>query len=280
MTELLLFSKIFRDRSPKEVARITAELGFHGVDLLVRDGYTVSTLDVERELPRAVEEMKHVGLSVPLVTTDINSTDDPLLRPLLNVCTNLGVRWVRLGWWRYDKQRGHAEQWKAAQREIEALAARFVDSGVLPLLQMHGSALHQSPTRTRLLIDPIPAEQIGIYFDPGNMVKQEGFENWHLSIAMVKDRLQMVGVKNGLWQQVGEDPARWKPAWVGLDEGFVHWDEVFRLLYDVGYTGPLSFHSHYEERSFDEAMEQTAADLEYARRLLEEARGGGAAAHA
>lgn len=279
MTEWLLFSKIFRDRSPRKVARITKELGFDGVDLLVRDGYTVPTQAIERDLTQAVEEMHKVGLSVSLVTTDINSVDDPLLRPLLVTCKRLGIGQIRLGWWRYDKKRDHTEQWQAAQKEIRALAEVTAEHSVYALLQMHGSALHQSPTRTRLLIDPIPEHLVGIYFDPGNMVKQEGFENWHLSVNMVKDRLHMVGVKNGLWKKVSERPARWKPAWVGLDEGFVHWDEVFQLLHETGYSGPLSFHSHYEEMTFDDAMRQTAADLQYARALLDEVQRGAAVAH-
>lgn len=277
MKEWLLFSKIFQNRSPAEVARITKALGFHGVDLLVRDGYTVPTRDIERNLSAAVEEIDKAGLSVPLVTTDINSADDPLLRPLLATCRRLGIRLMRLGWWRYDKTRDHAEQWQEAQRQIHAVALVAAEYGVFPLLQMHGSALHQSPTRTRLLIDPIPESLIGIYFDPGNMVKQEGYENWHLSLAMLKGRLHMVGVKNGIWQKVQDRPARWQPVWVGLDEGFVPWDEVFRLLHAAGYAGPLSFHSHYEHMSFSEAMDRTAADLAYAKEVLAALDGGGAA---
>ena len=90
MTEWLLFSKIFRDRSPRKVARITKELGFDGVDLLVRDGYTVPTQAIERDLTQAVEEMHKVGLSVSLVTTDINSVDDPLLRHSLSPASAWG----------------------------------------------------------------------------------------------------------------------------------------------------------------------------------------------
>ena len=268
MKEWLLFTKIFADKTPRTVAQHAAELGFDGVDVLVRDGYTVSTQDVAQGLVQAHSVFREYGLSVPLVTTDIASPSDPLVQPVFRTCAELEIPYVRLGWWRYDKSRDHGEQWTAAQRDIELLAKTAAEYGLTVLLQMHGGALHQSPTRIRLLLDGVQAGNVGIYFDPGNMVKQEGFEQWPLAVEMVKDRLKMVGVKNGVWRRVAERPARWQAAWVGLDEGLVPWDEVFSLLRAAGYAGPLSFHSHYEDKSFDEAMEQIAADLVYAKSLL------------
>src|SRR6516165_3032329 len=120
MMKAVLFTKLFRDVSLDEAGAFTQQLGFDGVDLLVRPGHQLDPNTADR-IPDAVRRLEAIGLGVPMVTTDLT---DPSRYPAENVlgnCSEAGVRLIRLGYWKYEPERGFAAILQEARRQLDAL---------------------------------------------------------------------------------------------------------------------------------------------------------------
>ena len=65
----------------RELGRALKALGFDGVDLTVRPGGHVDPKRVTNDLPLFVDAIRHEGLTVPMITTELLSDADPVARP-------------------------------------------------------------------------------------------------------------------------------------------------------------------------------------------------------
>ncbi|HEY8473595.1 MAG TPA: sugar phosphate isomerase/epimerase [Natronosporangium sp.] len=264
----VLFTKPFGDRPAETIAEAVTELGFDGVDLLIRPGFLV-TPDNPAMIGRTVATLARNGVPVPIATTDLT---DPAAFPVdavLGACVEAGIRSVRLGYWRYDGSRPYRDVFDEARRQLDALesiAARF---GVTLTLQLHGGTIHSSGALALRLLAGRNPDQIGAYVDPGNQVVQDGHEGWRLTFDLLQPWLRCVGVKNGGWAPAGLHPSGqrlWTADWLGVPDGCAPWHEIVAYLVESGYAGPLSFHSHYEV-PLPQVLDQTRTDLRFIRRL-------------
>lgn len=267
--ESVLFTKLFLGKSLDDIASTANELGFDGIDLLIRAGHQVEPND-PGQIPAAVRTLEAAGLSVPMATTDIT---DPALVPteaILAACAEAGIRVIRLGYWRYDPATGYRTILDSARRDLDVLARLARNAGVTLALQLHGKTIHSSGAQALVLLQDHDPAVLGAYPDPGNQVVQEGRENWRFTFDALAPWLCCVGVKNGGWfpGALAESGQRhWVADWLGLSEGMVPWDDILTHLAATGYDGLLSFHSHYET-PFEQVMNQTRLDLAFARQQI------------
>jgi sugar phosphate isomerase/epimerase len=264
---LLLFTKLFGDRTPDEVGQVAAELGFDGIDLLIRPGCTVEPDGVDR-LADVVSTFRSVGLTVPMATTDLT---DPAAYPgpaeaLLGSCAEAGIRLIRLGYWTYDGTEPYADARARADRDLDRLAGLASRFGVRLAIQLHGGTIHSSGALARVLLERHDPAQVCAYPDPGNQAVQDGREDWRLTFDVLEPWLACVGVKNGGW--FADTDGRWSSEWLGLSDGMVPWPDILRSLGSHGFDGPLTLHSHYE-RPYEDVLAQTGVDLTYVRGLID-----------
>lgn len=267
--EAVLFTKLLRGQSLEAVGAIATDLGFAGIDLLIRPGHQLDPSAPE-QLPRAVRALERAGLTVPLATTDLTDPDAYPAEQLLARCAEAGIRLVRLGYWQYDPARRYAACFDAARRHLDRLAVLARRSGVRLAVQLHGGTIHSSGALTARLLDGHDPAYLGAYPDPGNQAVQEGREDWRLTFDLLRPWLCCVGVKNGGWfpaAVAASGQREWHADWLGLAEGMAPWAEIAPYLAATGYDGPLSFHSHYE-LPLDQALDQTRVDLRFIQRQL------------
>ncbi|MFC1634740.1 sugar phosphate isomerase/epimerase family protein, partial [Planctomycetota bacterium] len=96
--KICIFSKHLQWLDYRNMARTAREIGFDGIDLTVRPGGHVLPERVREDLPRAVQAIKSAGLEVPMIT---NPTD-PLTENILATASQAGIRYYRMGYYRYD----------------------------------------------------------------------------------------------------------------------------------------------------------------------------------
>jgi sugar phosphate isomerase/epimerase len=268
MMKAVLFTKLFRGVSLDEAGAFTQQLGFDGVDLLVRPGHQLDPNTADR-IPGAVRRLEAIGLGVPMVTTDLT---DPSRYPAENVlgnCSEAGVRLIRLGYWKYEPERGFAAILQEARRQLDALEEMAQRYGVRLALQLHGGTIHSSGALAAQLLGGHDPMCVGAYPDPGNQVVQEGREDWRLTFELLRPWLCCVGVKNGGWFSDRIDPAgqrRWWSDFLGIADGMVPWRDIISHLVRSGFDGLCSFHSHYEV-PLPQALDQTRSDLGFFRRV-------------
>ncbi|HEY4383963.1 MAG TPA: sugar phosphate isomerase/epimerase [Ktedonobacteraceae bacterium] len=273
MMQEILYTKLFRKQSLDEVGKVTQDLGFKGVDLLIRPGFHVEP-DKPEEVRDAIRTLKHMGVEVPMVTTDITDPAELPAEHLFHVCAEEGVQIVRLGYWKYDPERGYQACFNTARRHLDALEVLARKTGVKLSIHLHGGTIHSSGPLTAALLAGHDPTYLGAYPDPGNQVVQEGRENWRLTLDILGPWVCCIGVKNGAWFPADNAPSgqrQWKADWVGIADGMVPWDDILPYLYKTRFNGLLSFHSHYEV-PLPQVIDQTQADLNFVRRQFNEAR--------
>jgi sugar phosphate isomerase/epimerase len=255
---VIVFSKPVGSMSVTELADSMAELGVDGVDLVVRDGQTVTPENPDGILAvaRALAER---GLSLEVVTTSFTEPDEPA-EAIFDACAEAGVRLVRAGFFRYDPAQGYQRSLAAAQRGLAELAGIAADSGVPLAVQLHHGTIHQSAAHVLRLISDL--DEVRVYADFGNQAK-EGSEDWQLTLDLLGDRLACVGVKTAAWHRALDG---WRPDWVPLsaEDGVVPWPAILPGLGERGYDGPLSLHMFYPT---PDPLAALRADLDYLRAL-------------
>jgi sugar phosphate isomerase/epimerase len=267
--QVVLFTKLFRGRSLKEIGAAAHELGFDGIDLLIRPGYQLEPSEPDR-IPSAVRLLESAGLAVPMATTDLTDLAASPTERLFGMCAQAGVQLIRLGYWQYEPERGYASLFDSARRHLEALEELARKMGVRVAIQLHGGTIHSSGSLTAALLQGHDPACVGAYADPGNQAVQDGREGWQLTFDLLRPWLCCIGVKNGGWFPAGTVPSgqrQWRSDWLSLAEGMVPWDEIIAHLVRSRYEGLLSFHSHYEV-PLPQALDQTWVDLQFIRRHL------------
>lgn len=268
--ELVLFTKMFRGLTLEETASHINDLGFDGVDLLIREGHQLEPGAPQR-IPDAVRLMRTSGLSVPMATTDLTDPHTYLTEQIFSSCREAGIRLIRLGYWMYDPRRGFSECFAQAEHDVDAFVRLAEKTGVQLAIQLHGGTIHNSGSLTAKLLAGYDPAFIAAYPDPGNQAIQDGREDWRMTFDLLTPWLGCVGIKNGGWfpAEVGRTGQRhWRSDWLGLSDGMVPWDEIIPFLIESGFDGLLSFHSHYEV-PLAQALDQTRSDLRFIRQLIE-----------
>ena len=257
--QLIVFSKLFRDKSISGLIELAHAHGFEGFDLCVRPGYPVEPDNAPQRLPEVTRLMRAEGLAIPMVTGnfDLLTPDHPTALPLLEAMDRADVRLLKLGYFRFDPATmdywAEVERIRVAFAGWEALGRRY---GVRICYHTHSQRMMGLNCASLMhLIQGFDPQAVGAYVDPGHMAV-EG-EEFSVGVAMVRRYLSIVSLKDVLMTRAesgghGAKAIRWVPA----GEGVVDWSAVFGELARIGFSGPLTIHCEFEvpAAAFDETF--------------------------
>lgn len=241
-TVIHVFAKPLQWLTYDETAALIAECGFGGIDYAVRPAGHVVPEKVQEDLPRAVEAARKKGLKVEMITTAITSARDPFTEPLLKSAAKLGVKYYRLGSWKYDEKlgvMGSLQQHKAAVKELASLNQS---------LGMHGCFQNHSGTGVGgpvwdlyELVRDVDPRWIGVQYDIRHATA-EGGVSWPLGLKLLAPWIRCIDVKDFKWIQASGKATIEN---VPLGEGIVNFDQYFKLLRELKVSGPMSLHLEY-----------------------------------
>lgn len=269
---LLMFAKHLQELGIDGMADAIAELGIDGVDLTVREGGSIAPSDAKRHLPKAKRAFEERGLCIGMLTTSITSPNDEYVEDIVGSASDLGIKFIKLGYWRYDAFGTIRERINEVRRSLsglEKLAERYnITFGV----HTHsGSFITCDGAITFMLLDGFSSERICAYIDPGHMTVEGGLFGWMACIDLLGDYVRMVAVKDFAWRAERDEfgNVRWKVEAAPLRDGITRWDEVFECLSKLGFDGVISVHSEYPNMTAHQIIEQTRLDLQYLRPIIE-----------
>ncbi|KPL12215.1 hypothetical protein AMJ85_01610 [candidate division BRC1 bacterium SM23_51] len=270
--ELIFFTKFLKGLSAKEVGRTVKDLGFDGLDLAIRGGQCVDPANVATALPEAMKTWKDLGLSVPLVSMETRQTDprDAGVRRLYEACGKAKIPHIKVGYWRWRSGQPYWPGVEAIRSDLKEFERMGRDFGVCTVIHTHsGSYYGCNGSAAMQLVRGFDRKFVAIYIDPAHLMLSG--EPLDLALAIVRDYLAVVAVKNGLYVKTGQSGvvADWEREWSLLHEGLVDWPEAIALLKEVGYDGPLSLHGEYsgpEDRK--SILERVARDITFLRKHL------------
>lgn len=252
-----------------ELAGTAASLGFDGLDLTVRKGGHVEPENAPRDLPRAHAAALKAGVSLPMITTAVESVLDPKTEPLLRAAAELGIRVYRIGNFGYSPDQPIPERIEQLRGQFGKLAELNAKLGVTAAYQNHsGSDRVGAPVWDlwEIIKDLDPAG-IGFNYDIGHATL-EGGESWPLSWRLAAPRARVVTVKDFVWKKGNKG---WSPEWTPLGEGMVDLDAFLAMVKRDGFAGPISQHFEYKLKEGEPTLAAMRRDLPLLRAALKRA---------
>ena len=252
------------------------QLGVSGPDLTVRRGGLVKAERVTEDLPKAVAIFKDRGLTIPMITTNLTAAAEA--RDVLKVASQVGIKYYKLGYMRYEDM----DHWRGRRERARKDLGELVELG--KSLNIHaGFHNHSGPIVGGTLwdcldlVEPHDKKWLGILFDIAHATIEGGKNGWNINFRRIRNRVTMVAIKDFIWEKV---KGKWRIRWVPLGEGMVPFAEYFPLLLKTRFPGPLSLHIEYDPggktkvERFDKSFEAAARDLKFLREQLRGAHRG------
>ncbi len=264
----LMFSKHLQELDFERLGEVVAEMGFDGVDLTVRNGGHIEPADAKTQLPIAAKTLQKFKLSLPMITTNFVNADEPFANEVFSVAADCGVKFIKLGYWRYRDFGSLRQLISAAKKSLEGIAKLSERHGICAVVHTHsGNFLTASPFVLAELLEGFDPKFVAAYVDAGHIFVEGGLMGWQQGMEAIADKIRVVACKDYAWFKEGE---RWNAKVVPIGEGIVRWREFFACLRKLGFDGPISVHSEYEGWTTEQVITQTRKDLPILKRFASE----------
>ncbi len=274
---IVAFTKSFQDWPIPKVCRAFKSIGLQGLDLTVRPRGHIDPADVRQRLPEAVEAARAEGLSIPFLTTAIVEADSQAAA-ILETAASLGIKYVKLGYYRYKQFGQLRKELKEVRRQLTQVVKLAKGFGVKPCVHIHsGKYIPSHGTLLYELIRDFSPDEIGAYVDTLHMVLEGGRDGWRQGLDLLSPWLTLCAVKNFSWEKVKRDKygqQRWRFVLVPVADGISPIPDFIAALKKLGFSGVYSLHSEYKgshsfkNLSTEECLQQTAQDLQFVRQFL------------
>ncbi len=258
------FSKHLPRMTARDLARTLKGMGFDGVDLTVRPGGHVDPKRVTSDLTPFVDAIRHEGLTVPMISTELVSNTDPVAQPTLDAAARLKIPFYKTGYYRYkfvDVRKELAD----AGAQLKGLAELSRRHGMRFGYHNHAGYIGGPVWDFAPFIEALDSATAGYYFDVRHAVVEGGDGGWRTALDLVSPRLSMISLKDFFWEKSG---STWQQRHCPMGEGMVDWKRYFAMLAKARFHGPVSLHVEYEVGGATPAAEQehmlAAAERDFA----------------
>lgn len=235
-------------RHPDEVALITKEAGYDGLDINVRPGNQghVAPDRVKQDLPPFVAAVRKHGVEVSAITPPIADADSPFAEDILATASSLGITHYWWGTWRYNTTQSIAAQLDAIKPKVAKLAALNAKYKMTAMYHTYAGNAVGTPIWDLLSVlkDHDPAH-VGFHYDVGHMVREGANGLWALNLRAAGKYVTGVSVKDFIWNKSKD--GRWRTEWAPLGEGLVQLDEVAKILKEIDFSGPIESQPEYPD---------------------------------
>ncbi len=243
--KVAIFSKHLQFLQGAELAHAAAEMGFNGIDITVRAGGHIDPAHVAEKLPPLVSLIRHNGLEVPMVTTDIVDSSSPHARNVLKTLNTLGIRYYRWGGFKYEDDQPFSRQIEGFRRRSAQLAALNAEYRVCAIYHTHsGVGLVGAPVWDIFqILNGLDPENVAINYDVGHATVEGGLGGWIDSFRLAEPYIRGVAFKDFFWQK--DARKGWEPNWVPLGQGMVRFPTFCSMLARTPFEGPVQLHFEY-----------------------------------
>ena len=234
-----VFSKVYQELKLnfEESAEVTAEAGLDGIDCPVRPGGQILPERATGDLPRLAEALRKRGKKVLLLTTAIQSASSPHAENILQTARKLGVKYYRLGYWRYEAGTPVEAQLNNIKAQLKDLAALNKELGTCGILQNHaGTNLVGAKVwdlyEIAKAFDP---DQVAIAFDLSHALNELA-QDWTAEFQKLQSHFRVAYIKD--WKRGA--------GFVPFGQGELGSSGFFQLLKKSACNAPLSMHTEYD----------------------------------
>jgi L-ribulose-5-phosphate 3-epimerase len=224
---ICIFSKHLQWLGYEEMAEISAEIGFDGIDLTVRPGGHVLPEKVTIDLLLAKKAADQAGMAMPMMTTAIIDPDDPLTEPIVKTAKDCGIQYYRMGYLKYEQEitiDACLENYKPVMAKLAKLNETYKIHGAY---QNHAGGNVGAPVWDLWpLLKDVNPDWLGCQYDIRHATL-EGGHSWPLALKLLQNYIRCMVIKDFKWVEV---EGKWQAKNVPVGEGMV-------ILYYIIFKG-------------------------------------------
>ncbi len=243
--KICLFSKCLQFLNYEELGEIIAELGFHGADLTVRDGGHVAPQNVTVDLPKAIKAIRKAGVEVPMIVTDINDASHHLTEDILGTASDSGIRYYRMGYFKYDDKLPVFKNLDNCKRKLEQLETINRKYNIKGGYQNHSGPwgmVGGAVWDLHYVLKDFDPEYVGVQYDIAHATVEGGY-SWALALKVIAPWINSLAIKDFKW---GKGEKRWEPEWCQLGEGMVDYKKYVKEIDLLNSPLPITIHCEYD----------------------------------
>lgn len=240
--DVSIFSKHLQFLDFKETGQMAAELGFNGVDLTVRPKGHVLPEKVTTDLPNAIKSIKASGSICKMITTSIESVDNPHDLAIIKTAGQNGISYYRTHWYKYAEDKSMPQSISQYQNQIYELGELNKKHNIIGCYQNHaGTKVGASYWEIYKLLEKADPKFFGTQYDIRHATVDSGY-SWTNGLKLLHKRIKVIVLKDFKWGKVGN---QWKALNVPIGEGMVDFKKYFKLLKSYGLNPPVTLHLEY-----------------------------------
>lgn len=244
--------------------------GVEGADLCVRPGYPVNPENAKAELPAAAKRFADEGLCIPLITTpgDFTEASIDYAEPLFEACAEAGVKLVKLGYWSMEEG-GYWATIDRCRERLEGFTKLAEKTGVKPVVHNHsGSTMGLNSSSVMNIVKGLDPNLVGVFADVGHLSIVG--EPYPMALDIVREYICAVAFKDLVKQKFmqGDKPV-WRIDVWPLGMGFGDFPLVMKLLKDIAFDGPISFHCEYSRLPAESVVDQCRIDVRFIQAIVD-----------
>ncbi|MCS7263579.1 MAG: sugar phosphate isomerase/epimerase, partial [Armatimonadetes bacterium] len=218
--------------------------------------------------PFASETLRKFKLSLTMITTNFTDPSEPFVDEVFSVAADCGVKFVKLGYWRYEEFGSLGQKMNMAKKALEGFAKLSERYDICTVVHTHsGKFLTASPFVLAQILEGFEPRLVAAYVDAGHIFVEGGLMGWQQGLEVLAGKIRVVACKDFAWFKFD---GNWNLKVVPIGEGIVKWQKFFNCLKQLGFDGPISVHSEYEGLTTQQVIEQTGKDLPLLKRYAEE----------
>ena len=247
--KICIFAKPIQDLSYEQIADLLAKYPVDGLEATVRTGGQVDPSKVAEQLPRLYDALAKRSREFLILATNINAAKTLETESVLQCASKLGIRYFRMGYYKYKLERPILPQLEAFARDARELAAYCGSLGMTALYQNHaGNDYVGAPIFDLVeVMKGIPIAEMAIAMDIRHTTI-EATSSWPLLYAVSKPHLGAVYVKDAIIE-------RGKVIDVDLGQGKAA-GELFEVMRKDGLPSVLSLHTEQIDHADPKLLEQ------------------------
>ena len=225
------------DGSVRDKFQLLADLGFDGVEITSPNDLDADEIVAARDATGIVVHGVVCGehWRSPLSDPDaaVRARCRTAMETAIDDAVAYGATTVLLVPGVVRKEVPYADAWERSRAEVGRLVPIAEDRDVTIAFENVWNDFLLSPLEARDYVDSFESDNVGWYFDVGNVVRSAWPEHW---IAALGPRIVKVDVKE-YSRKKRDGEGLWRGFDVELLEGDCDWPAVMRALDDIGYEG-------------------------------------------
>lgn len=252
-----IFSKHLQFLDYKATGEMASELGFDGVDLTVRPNGHVLPRSVSEYLPKAIKEIKLGGAKCDMITTSIESVDNPLDVNILKTASGLGIKYYRTNWFKFKRNIPLQDSLLFYQKGIKKLGELNKQLGLAGCYQNHaGTYVGASYWEIYKILETVNTNYFGTQYDIRHAMV-EGGHSWENGFQLLYPHIKVIVLKDFKWGRIN---GKWKVINVPIGEGMVDFNKYFKLLKQYNLKPPVSLHLEYDLGGAEKGKRELSVD--------------------